>query len=87
MLQFGSRSKTQQQNLTVVSTWDLNKDYPSSALVEVPARDLKIVFPNYILLEVPNWDKLQFRLCRLYFVRLHVAHKNGDLGSKCKTST
>ena len=85
MLQFGSRSKTQQQNLTIVSTWGLNKDYSSSALVKVPARDLKIVFPSYILLEFPTWDKLQFRLCRLYFVRLHVAHKNCDLGIKYKT--
>ena len=64
MLQFGSRSKTLQQNLTIVPTWDLNKDYPNDVLVKVPVRDLNIVFPSYILLEVPIWGKLKVTLCR-----------------------
>ena len=58
-LQFGSQSKTLQQNLTIVPTWDLNKDYPNDVLVKVPVRDLNIVFPSYILLEVPIWGKLK----------------------------
>ena len=49
MLQFGSRSKTLQQNLTIVPTWDLKKDYPNDVLVKVPVRDLNIIFPSYIL--------------------------------------
>ena len=53
MLQFGSRSKSLQQNLTIVPTWDLNKDYSNDVLVKVPVRDLDIVFPSNILLEVP----------------------------------
>ena len=43
MLQFGSRSKTLQQNLTIVPTWDLNKDYLNDVLVKVPVRDLSKV--------------------------------------------
>ena len=39
LLQFGSRSKTPQQNFTTVPTWDLNKDFPSEVLVKVPAQD------------------------------------------------
>ena len=62
MLQFGSRSKPLQQNLTIVSTWGLNKDYPNDALLKVPVRDLNIVFPSYVLLEVPIWDKLKVTL-------------------------
>ena len=53
MLQFGSRSNTLQQNLTIVPTWDFNKDYPNDVLVKVPVRDLNIVFSSLILLEVP----------------------------------
>ena len=64
MLQFGSRSETLQQNLTIVPTWDLNKDYPNDVLVKVPVRDLNKVFPSYILLEVPIWDKLKATPCR-----------------------
>ena len=64
MLQFGSRSKTLQQNLTIVPTWDLKKDFPNDALVKIPVRDLNIVFASYILLEVPNWGKLKGTLCR-----------------------
>ena len=40
LLQFGFRSKTPQQNFTTVPTWDANKDFPSGALVKVPAQDL-----------------------------------------------
>ena len=61
MLQFGSRSKTLQQNLTIAPTWDLNKDYPNDVLVKVPARDLNIVFPSYILLEAKS---LKVKFCR-----------------------
>ena len=64
MLQFGSQSKTLQQNLTITPTRDLNKDYPNEVLVKVPVRDLNIVFLNYILLEVPIWGKLKVTLCR-----------------------
>ena len=64
MLQFGSRSKTQQQNFTIVPTWDLNKDYPNDVLVKVPVWGLNIVFPSYILLEVPIWGKVKVTICR-----------------------
>ena len=64
MLRFRSRSKTLQQNLTIVPTWDLNKDYSNDVLVKVPVWDLNIVFPSYILLEVPVWGKVKVTLCR-----------------------
>ena len=64
MLQFGSWSKTLEQNLTIVPTWNLNKDYSNDVLVKVPVRGLNIVFPSYILLEVPIWDKLKVTPCR-----------------------
>ena len=65
MLQFGSPSKPLKQNLTVAPTWDLNKDYPNDVVVKVPVRDLNIVFPSYILLEVAIWDKLKVTLCKI----------------------
>ena len=39
LLQFGSPSKTPQQNFVTVPTSDSNKDLPSKALVKVPAQD------------------------------------------------
>ena len=65
MLQLGARSESLQQNLTIVQTWDLNKDYPNGVLVEVPVRELNIIFSSYILLEVPLWDKLKVTRCTL----------------------
>ena len=46
---------------------------------------LNTTFPSHILLEVPTYDKLQVTLCRLYFPRLHFAHKKCDRGIKYKT--
>ena len=46
---------------------------------------LNTVFPSYILLKVPTQDKLQVTLCRLYFARLHFAHKKRDREIKYKT--
>ena len=70
MLQFGSWSKTLQQNLTIVPTWDLNKDYPNDVLVKVLVLDLNIVFTSYILLEVPIWGNLKLHfigvLCKIW---------------------
>ena len=40
---------------------------------------LNTTFPSHILLEVPTYDKLQVTLCRLYFPRLHFAHKKRDV--------
>ena len=57
LLQFGF-PKLCSKNFTTASTWDLNKDYTSEALLKVPAQDLNTVFPSHILLEVPTWDKL-----------------------------
>ena len=56
----------------------------SQVIVSSSSR-LNIAFPSYILLEVPNYDKLQVTLCRLYFPRLHFAHKKRDQGIKYKT--
>ena len=39
VLQFGSRSKTPQQNFITVPNWDSSKDFPSEASVKVPAQD------------------------------------------------
>ena len=39
LLQFGSQSKTPRQNFTIVPTRDLNKDFPSGALVKVSAQE------------------------------------------------
>ena len=46
---------------------------------------LNTAFPNYILLEVPTYGKLQVTLSRLYFPRLHFTHKKRDRGIKYKT--
>ena len=56
----------------------------SQVIVSSSSR-LNTAFPSYILLEVPPYDKLQVTLCRLYFPRLHIAHKKLDRGIKYKT--
>ena len=66
------------------SQLNLTKVMFSQVIVSSSSR-LNTAFPSYILLEVPPYDKLQVTLCRLYFPRLHIAHKKLDRGIKYKT--
>ena len=65
LLQFKSRSKTSRQNFTTVPTWDSNRDFPSEALVKVPAQDLIKLSPKLLVNKnsssglkqrLPKWD-------------------------------
>ena len=56
----------------------------SSQVIVSSSSRLNTAFSIYILLEAPTYDKLQVTLCRLYFPRLHFAHKKRDRGIKYK---
>ena len=65
LLQFESQSKALQQNFTIVPTWDSNRDFPSEALVKVPAQDSIKLSPESrdnensssgLKQRLPKWD-------------------------------
>ena len=72
------------RSLSGFSQLNFSKVMFSQVIVSSSSR-LNTAFPSYILLEVPPYDKLQVTLCRLYFPRLHIAHKKLDRGIKYKT--
>ena len=83
--QLGTGSNTSQIELNLgFSQLNFPKVMFCQVIVSSSSR-LNAAFPNYILLEVPTYGKLQVTLCRLYFPRLHFAHKKRDRGIKYKT--
>ena len=59
MLQFGSRPETLEQKLTVVPTWDLNKDYLNDVLSESSSSRLEQSLPKLYFIRSSNLGQVK----------------------------
>ena len=84
MLQFGSRSKTSAAKFDNSFNLWLEQRLPKWRFTESSSSRLEQSLSKLCFIRSSNLGQVKSYTLKVYFVRLQVAHKNCDLGIKCK---